>query len=566
MYYTGIDPIAQTFYIKAGMALGGSCVYVSKIDLYFKRKSNTNGVTVFLKEVINGYPSNKTIAFSKVHLTSSQVNISDDASVATEFVFEAPIRLNIETEYCFVIEPDGGDPNYLVFTSRLGETDLLTGNAISQDWGDGVLFTATNSRAWKSYQDEDIKFDLYRRNFNVNEGTVVYVNDDHEFLTISNVVKTFIDDEIVYSEKSSNVRVTVSQNSNIVTGTNLTSTFAIGDKFVVKGSNNNIDILTVNLINDTQIIAVESASFSGTFNAVRVVSGKVAYFDRLNPTKIYLEKSNAGNIDKFIANTIIKGILTGAEARIESIDDIEISYIQPEIYKVNTPNTSTRFSGIFIGTDDVEYTKAIPTNDKTQFTTRRTKIESKSNSLTDGKLKIQAGLFNSGINTVTPIIDTEITSVVVHQYQVTDDESTTSSYVAKTVELQDQIDAETFRLYLTAHRPPNTNIVAYVKVQSQNDSSNFDDCPWIKLKYISGENLFCSAANLNDFREFILEPEDSSESNSGGINNNGIIEYTNINDIVFEGYKRFCIKLVMTSTNGIGSVPFVADYRAIALT
>ena len=61
-----------------------------------------------------------------------------------------------------------------MFTSKVGGIDLTPGDtkgsAITQDWGDGVLFTSTNNSAWKSYQDEDIKFTLRRHNFNSSEG------------------------------------------------------------------------------------------------------------------------------------------------------------------------------------------------------------------------------------------------------------------------------------------------------------------------------------------------------------------------------------------------------------
>ena len=72
--------------------------------------------------------------------------------------------MDVEKEYSIVVQPDASDPNYLVFTSKVGGIDLTPGatkgSAITQDWGDGVLFTSTNNSAWKSYQDEDIKFTL----------------------------------------------------------------------------------------------------------------------------------------------------------------------------------------------------------------------------------------------------------------------------------------------------------------------------------------------------------------------------------------------------------------------
>jgi len=119
----GRDPLAQTFFIKKGMGAGSNSVYLSDIDVFFKRKpSNTasganagaalNGVTVQIREVVNGYPTNQILPFSAVHKLPADVNTSDDASAATTFTFEAPVRLDTEKEYSVVIQPDASDPNY----------------------------------------------------------------------------------------------------------------------------------------------------------------------------------------------------------------------------------------------------------------------------------------------------------------------------------------------------------------------------------------------------------------------------------------------------------------------
>ena len=86
------------------MGKGSGSVFASKVDLYFKKKSTTNGVNIQLREVVNGYPSAHIIPFSEVHLTSSQVSVTDDASTATTVDFEAPVRLDVDKEYAVVIK------------------------------------------------------------------------------------------------------------------------------------------------------------------------------------------------------------------------------------------------------------------------------------------------------------------------------------------------------------------------------------------------------------------------------------------------------------------------------
>ena len=57
--------------------------------------------------------------------------------------------MDVEKEYAVVIMPDANDPNYLHFTAKVGGTNLISGQPVNMDWGDGVLFTSTNNRAWK---------------------------------------------------------------------------------------------------------------------------------------------------------------------------------------------------------------------------------------------------------------------------------------------------------------------------------------------------------------------------------------------------------------------------------
>jgi hypothetical protein len=198
-------------------------VFAGKVDLYFKRKSDINGVTVMLREVDNGYPAPEILPFSKIHLTPAQVNTSDDATAVTEVFFDAPIRLDTEKEYCVVIQPDANDPNYLVYTSKVGGVDLTVGaetegQPVVQDWGDGVLFTSTNNRAWQSYQDEDLKFTIYRHDFNASTGLVTFTNSDHEFITLSDWDGRFNLGELVYQTTGSASTISMVSGSSVITG------------------------------------------------------------------------------------------------------------------------------------------------------------------------------------------------------------------------------------------------------------------------------------------------------------------------------------------------------------
>jgi uncharacterized alkaline shock family protein YloU len=564
----GKDPIAQTFFIKNGMGLGSNTVFVSKLDLFFKRKSTVNGVTVEIREVINGYPSYTVVPFSKVHLTPAQVSISDNASIATTINFPAPVRLDTEKEYAFAVIPDASDPEYLIFTSKVGGVDLTPGEtqglAIVQDWGDGVLFTSTNGSAWQSYQDEDIKFNLYRHNFNVSAGSVTLTNDDHEFITIENSFGRFTPGETAYVIKSRDGStantVSIVSGNNQITGTNLSATYAAGDYILVDNASTNKQILQVQSSNTSVIIADRPASFTGTINAVPIVLGTLVHYDFRYPDFIILEGSSANSTRKFAAADVIYGFDSEVSATITSVDNKGFSYIQPMISRTNDSVTNTLLSGTFIdpANPSTPYTQGMLFNDKTTFGRAGMVVYSKSNDTDRTKgMNLTVSMTNGGNVTSTPFVDVETAMVMAYEWKITNSSETTSKYISKTVELAESLDAEDLQVYVTGYRPSGTDIKVFIKPQAAEDPTTFDTNDWIELELTEGVNVFSSISNQSDFREYVYRVSDTDKTF-------GVLTYSN--DIsTFEGYRRFAIKIELHS-DSIYKAPRLLDYRGIALT
>ena len=566
----GKDPLAQTFFIKSAMAEGADCIFASRVDLFFKRKSTTNGVSVMIREVVNGYPAPEIIPFSKVHLKPSNVNISEDGSVATAVFFKAPVRLDVEKEYCIVIMPDAGDPDYFAYTSKVGLNDLATGTQVFQDWGDGVLFTSTNNRAWQSYQDEDLKFTLYRKSFNKSTGTVTLTNDDHEFLTLTDPNSNFKNGETVYTIKpkaeATSGTINLSIGNTEASGTSLSSTYAIGD-YVFVESDLNKDLFKIVSITTNNMTFDKPSKFGGTFNASPAVIGQIVYYNTRSPELMVIEKSSAnpnGSLPKFFeAGDQIIGFKSGATAEVSSVDNIELSYIQPIILKTNNSVTDVTMSGRFTNPADVEtsYTRNVPFNDKIVFNEKGCVIYSKSNGVKPFDFSIN--LSNGNNSTATPFVDVETATLLAYQYKVDSTSANTSKYVSKTIELAENVDAEDFILYTTAYRPLNTDIKVYIKVQNASDPISFDLNEWIELEASEGLELYSSTSNLNDFKEFTYKLPDSAKPE-------GILIYSNASGS-YAGYRKFAIKIefIVNAVDGripIGNVPRLLDYRGIALT
>ena len=563
---TGNDPLAQTFFVKSAMAQGADCIFASRLDLFFKRKSSINGVTVMLREVVNGYPAAEIIPFSKVHFKSTEVNTSEKGTVATSVFFKAPVRLDVEKEYAIVIMPDAGDPDYLVYTSKVGLEDLATLSPVVMDWGDGVLFTSTNNRAWQSYQDEDLKFTIYRKEFNQSNGTLTLTNEDNEFFTLSGINGEFQSGERVFTTKditgSTSNTVSLSAGNTEITGTALSDTYVENDYiYVVSGGNK--DLFKVLTVSSTSITLDKPSKFTGAYTHNPAVVGDIVYYTLRNPEFMVLERSSASLSKLFAAGNTVTGFNSGATATISSVDNIELSYIQPIILKTNNAVTNISMEGTFTdpSNTDTTYTRNVPFNDKTLFNEKGCIVFSKSNGAKPFDLTLT--LTNGLNNTATPFVDVETATLLAYQYKVSANTDNTSAYVSKTIELAENLDAEDFILYTTAYRPINTDINVYIKVQHASDSLAFEVNDWIQLELVEGAEVYSSSSNINDFKEFVYKLPDTEKVG-------GILTYTNVSG-VYSGYRKFAVKIEfnVNQVNGrtpIGSVPRLLDYRGVALT
>ena len=165
------DPLAESFLVESA---GG--LMVSSIDLFFKTKSDSLPVSIEIRNMVNGYPGQTVMPFSVVTKNPADVNVSADGSTATTFTFESPVYLEENTEYCFVVLSNSTD--YECFISRMGETDLITGQTISGQPYAGSLFLSQNASTWTAEQTDDLKFNMKICRFDTSKvPTLVFEND-----------------------------------------------------------------------------------------------------------------------------------------------------------------------------------------------------------------------------------------------------------------------------------------------------------------------------------------------------------------------------------------------------
>lgn len=74
-------------------------------------------------------------------------------------------------------------------------------------------------------------------------------------------------------------------------------------------------------------------------------------------------------------------------------------------------------------------------------------------------------------------------------------------YISKRLTLDDGLDAEDIKLYITAYKPAGTTIDVYAKILHNADPEAFETKTWTKLTQVT-QNIFSDSLNDQDFREF----------------------------------------------------------------
>jgi hypothetical protein len=155
------DPLAQSFVIGE-ISTGTS---VTKVDLFFQKIHASIPVTVHLVTVENGIPTQNVVPFSKVvkNPTIDTINVTEDASVATSFEFDAPVYLQPGVEYAIVVMSNS--PDYRLWMAETGGDDVSGQGRIDKNPYAGVSFKSQNASTWTPDQNRDFKFTIYRTQY-----------------------------------------------------------------------------------------------------------------------------------------------------------------------------------------------------------------------------------------------------------------------------------------------------------------------------------------------------------------------------------------------------------------
>ena len=166
------DPLAQSFQVTEAQG-----IFVTSCDIYFKSKDDMDiPMTFQIRTMSGGVPTQKILPFSEIVMDPDNIKTSSTGTVATTFTFDAPVYLEgANQEYAIALS--SWSTKYQVFISRIGESDLLTDEFISQQPYLGSLFKSQNASTWEPSQWEDLKFKIRRAEFET-AGTLELYNPE----------------------------------------------------------------------------------------------------------------------------------------------------------------------------------------------------------------------------------------------------------------------------------------------------------------------------------------------------------------------------------------------------
>jgi len=174
------DPLAQSFRVdETGM-------FLTSVDVYFASKDPNAKVFVEIRDVELGTPTNFLVqGYAQVALNPNDIQVSNDASIATNIRFPSPVYLEGGKEYALVFLSPSSDL-YEMWVSTMGQKTVRTQNlpdvesvVHTKQYIGGSLFKSQNGTIWTPSQYQDLTFQLYKAEF-VSSGTATFYNSPIE--------------------------------------------------------------------------------------------------------------------------------------------------------------------------------------------------------------------------------------------------------------------------------------------------------------------------------------------------------------------------------------------------
>jgi len=552
--YSPWDPIAQTFIIDKNNYPNGAFLYSIKVFFATKPTTTNDSVSLSIVGTLNGYPNGKTLDYSKVTLNANQVVTSAkpyylDSSTYTEFIFDAPVYIQSDTLYAFMLQTNNSA--YSVYYAQQNSTAITStagANTTTTKIGSapyvGALFESQNGITWTADQTKDLMFIIdkcvfdttqtpqvqfvvpkglpYRKfgqhdiQFKLDANCVTNINGNlsenlssdafnittTDFLPTSTSVDYGYQATLLNTGSLSSIAPTSPGKLGSPTSDNIYLNDGLGERVLDKNLNNSFILYATMASNDSNvspIISDDGVSLynirnvinnMGIFKNVVAVANTGSGYFRQNTVSAIVSSPDIGN------STAVMGVVVNSQGQIANV-----YVISPGAGYLTNPTITI--------------------------------VDANTTPGTGATVSVSGETSPTGGNSF-------------------------AKYFTKKVVLAPGNDSGDLRVYYTAYKPAGSDVYVYYKILNGNDNQqSFESGSWQLMTQTSNVNKYSSSRK--DLIEYEYAP---GVFGSGNANNN--ISYVNSAGQTFTSFNQFAIKIVFASSDPT-NVPFLSDIRALAL-
>jgi len=562
-----VDPLAQAFLV--GTLQGGFCA--TSIDLYFATKDPTIPVTLQIRTMVNGTPTQTVVPYSTVVLNPSQINVDPvNGAIKTNFAFPSPVYLQQGEEYAIVLLSNSNA--YFIWTALLGDYSLNTDILISQVPYAGSMFKSQNASTWVPSPGEAYKFTLYRAVFDyLKVGTLIVENPTLPTLTLPNLSM------ITYN--GTNVIRILHPNHGMPAGSLVTLT-------IPPGVGNANWAASYNGIPVSDIIPTSSGAFrasgwtSGISIADNVVGSRTYQIKNVELNSYTIFIVNASNVADDASSSGYTGVSCSVtqnypyDVMMPIVNELNFSGTSTNYYLRGISETSadgTQIPYEYIVSGTFPFTQFVPNvnfnlsqpqlvasavneqyliNHGTAFANKSLVWEINLTSTSDN-LSPMIDLTRISALLISNLIDNRITATNpasspagVEPIYVSETINQGATDAAKYITLPVTLatTANSLQVWLTVMWPYAAQVDVYYKILPTNTNATFTSQPYVLI--LPDPNTdFSPAQNSTDFKDYYWQTDTLGP---------------------LPDFTQFAIKVVLRSTNS-SAVPLCQQFRCIAL-
>jgi len=557
--YSVYDPIAQTFIIDKSNYPNG--VFLSSVKFFFQSKPQTSMSPVRLSIVgtLNGYPDGTELDHSVVTKTPDMINVSAtphylDSSTYTEFVFDAPVFIQPNRLYSFLLHSQSTEYNIYLAAQNATAIPSSVKNLPTDPTPTvltkigtapyvGSLFESQNSITWSADQTKSLMFVLNQAYFDISKNPKIQFSVPAGLPNRKSVINDL--NRFVQSNTISNL------NGNYSTANVLSDAY---------------NITTTDLLPTT-------TNINYTYNATLAKTGTYAGETLVQP-------------GRYGSPTITNTVLSDGQGERVLNTNSNTSFMLYASMSSNDPNVSPVVSDDGLAVYNVQYNiNNLPvTNSQitlvsggSGYNTQNTiSVSVSSPDQPGGTIAVLGANTSNGVVTSVYVQSGGSGYLLPPTITINDANTTPGSgatvtttsefspkggnaatrYLTKNVSLAPGNDSGDLRVYVTAHRPSGTNIYVMYKILSSSDSSSFAGQSWQLMTPVNNGTYY--STTVSDTQEIEYAPANVAA------NTHATIAYTSTNGTTYNNFIQFAIKVVLTTSDNT-NVPHLTDIRALAL-